>query len=194
MPPTFTLITPTIQRESLIRCCASVAAQSLTDWQHLIVMDCAIEDVNSDLMFSLAHPCRRFYCCGQRYNDFGNSPRHQAYEFATGDFAYYLDDDNVFSDSDALERMSDALAGAGCLLVSIFPIIREGQRFFNDPPGLCLTDTANFCLRRQIAQWPAGPEYEMDGILIERLVKEYGYEAFPDVEPIVVMEKSNHGK
>lgn len=164
----FSIITPTIQRESLITCYESVDRQTFKDWRHITQYDIPPT------------------------GDFGNHARHVAWERATGDWILYLDDDCVFSHPNVLSDIAAALEGVEeqwCL----FPILRYGARFFNDPPGLGLTDTHNLVLRREIGRWPNIPDYEADGIFVEQLKLKYPYRAFPDVEPIVIMEKSNHG-
>jgi len=41
MMPFFSIITPTIQRESLKECCASVDIQTYPDWEHIVMIDAA---------------------------------------------------------------------------------------------------------------------------------------------------------
>jgi hypothetical protein len=49
-------------------------------------------------------------------------------------------------------------------------------------------------IRREIAQWPDGPEYTMDGIFCDRLREKYPFKAFPRFRPIVIMPESREGK
>jgi glycosyltransferase involved in cell wall biosynthesis len=163
------IITPTIARPSLARCRESVQSQTFTDWEHIVVVD------------------------SPRSNNFGNTPRHNGWREATGDWVFYLDDDNYLAHPNALRDVAEALEGIQEQW-AIFPIMRHGSRFFNDPPGLCMTDTANMVIRREIARWPNIPDYTADGILCEQLRTKYPYAAFPNVSPIVVMEKSSEGK
>ncbi len=191
--PKFSIITPSLQRQSLVQCCDSVNSQILTDgWEHIVMVDC--EEANYNLWDKIEHFERKILWCVEPHKNFGNTCRHNAWEFAMGTYVIYLDDDNHLAHPRALESIASALESAGSPSVAIFPILRHGRRFFNDPPGLCQTDTANFVLRREIAQWPDGPEYTMDGIFIERLRDQYGYVSFPDVDPIVVVPVSSEGK
>jgi hypothetical protein len=114
---------------------------------------------------------------------------------ASGEWQYVLDDDNYLADDRVLEDLSKIRWN---LMVpeqfAIFPILRFGSRFFHDPPGLCMTDTANVLVRREVGRWPDIPEYTADGIWIEKLKAEYNYRAFPEFRPIVVMEKQGKGE
>lgn len=189
------IITPTIIRPSLRTACSSVSKQSFADWEHIVVLDRFLEsEQDKTLIESLSHPQRMIVPCDYPRNNFGNGPRNRAWEFTSGDYLVYLDCDNRFIDHDALQRIHDCLQREPEAKVALFPILRHGQRFFNLPPGLCQTDSANFVLRREIAQWPDIREYTADGIFIERLVAEYGYISFPDCAPIITVPISSEGQ
>lgn len=166
----FSILTPTLNRPSLEACIESVKSQTFKDWEHIIEVD------------------------EPRINNFGNTPRHRAWTRATGDYVLYLDDDNFLAHPRALSDVDCFLMSCNDPDWAIFPILRHGHRFFNDPPGLCRTDTANMVIKREIGQWPDGPEYTMDGIFCEQLKKKYAYAAFPLCTPIVVMPASSEGK
>ncbi len=193
--PFWSIISPTLQRESLITTCRSIDRQTFTSWQHVVALDCSPEDINQPLIDQLQHPQREFFCCGQRFNNFGNTPRHMAWEKATGIWQLIVDDDNTIKDNRILETVAKALETAGRPDWAVFPIYRHGQIFFNDPPGLCQSDTANIVVKREIGRWPDGPEYTMDGIWIEALkVSHPNYKTFPNHRPIVSMPYSSEGK
>jgi len=181
------IITPTIQRESLIRTCQSVNEQTFTDWQHIVMVDCPQMDI--ELLKKLTHPNRIFKLCDAPHKNFGNTCRHNAWEMATGEYILYLDDDNYLMDNKILEDIAPLLTGPWCL----FPIFRHGSRFYNDPPRLCQTDTANFIVKKEFGRWLNITNYEADGLLVESL-KQYPYRAFPNFRPIVNMPASNGGK
>lgn len=191
MKPVFTIITPSLQRDTLYRACASVDSQSLALWEHLVMLDVA--EVNEAMFHAIYHPQRRVMQCDYPHRNYGNACRNRAWEMATGDWLLYLDDDNYLANPNVLQRISEALEGR-IEQWALFPITRHGQRFYRDPPGTCYVDTANMVIRREVGQWPDGPEYTMDGIFCERLKDKYPYAAFPDMEPIVVMEHSLEGK
>jgi hypothetical protein len=191
--PYFSIITPSLQRQSLLRTCESVNTQTFKKWQHVVALDVAILD--EELFRRIDHPQRFVYQCDYPHRNYGNTCRHKAWEFATGEYVLGLDDDNWLDGNRVLEDIHSALTGP--LFDppdwAIFPIMRHGQRFFHDPPGLCMTDTANVVARREIARWPNVPDYTADGHLVEGL-KKYPYMAFPMFRPIVVMPKSSEGK
>ena len=184
------IITPTLQRDSLRRCCESVDRQSYSDWEHIVQVDSSILDC--DLVFPLAHPSRHFKLCGTCHQDFGNTCRSMGWERSTGDYVLYLDDDNFLAHSEALSDIAIALES--CPEWAVFPILRHGNNFFTDDPRSCHTDTANMVVRRDLACWPSGPEYTMDGIFCDYLKARYPFAAFGNLKPIVIMETSNRGQ
>ena len=191
--PKFSIICPTLQRESLVRCCESVVSQTFTDWEMLVQID---DEIIDQKLWSRINPTRRIWAqeCGKRHNNYGNTCRHLAWERATGEYLLGLDDDNVLADHLVLEDIDLLLEDSNNPPWAIFPIMRHGSRFFNDPPGLCMTDTANIVVKREIGRWPDGPEYTMDGIWVEALKAKYSYASYPNMRPIVVMEKSSEGR
>ena len=191
MTPFFSIITPSLQRESLVRCCESVLAQTFTDWEMIIQVDAERID---EKLFSRISPTRQIWVqeCGIHHNNFGNTCRHLAWERATGKYLVMLDDDNELASPQTLKQIAKVLKNEPDF--AVFPIFRFGHIFFNDPPGLCQTDSGNIVVKREIGRWPDGPEYTMDGIWVEALKAKYEYEAFPNALPIIIMEKSNQGK
>lgn len=193
MAPLFSIITPTLQRPSLCATYRSVMAQTFTDWEWMIQVDA--EEIDMEALGYMG-PTRKIWIesCGQRHNDYGNTCRNAAWERTSGRWAVYLDDDNKFADKNALQRIHDCLVAGGEPDVGIFPIMRHGVRFFHDPPRLCFFDTAQMVVKREIGRWLKIPDYTADGILIEKLVAEHGYTAFPDCEPIISVPVSSEGK
>ena len=184
------IVTPTIQRDSLCRCCESVDVQSYSEWEHIVMVDSEV--ANYDLWDKVEHENRRVLWCVEPHRNFGNTCRHNAWLYTTGDWIIHLDDDNYLADPHILGDLAVTLSTIPYW--AIFPILRHGYRFFYDPPGNCYVDTANMVIRREIAQWPDGPEYTMDGLFCEELKSKYSYVTFPDFRPIVVMEVSNRGE
>ena len=194
MRPTFTVITPSLQRESLVRCCESIDAQTYPYWQHVIALDCAQEETDLSLMLRLRHPQNRtVICCGQKFGNYGNHARWMAWEKATEDYLVYCDDDNAMYRPDALADIAKSLEEADFPDFALFPIHRHGSIFLLLPPGLCMTDTANVVVRREIGRWPDIEAREADGHWVEALKEKYEYAAFPSARPIVLMEKSSNG-
>jgi len=188
----FSIITPTLNRQSLIACCESINAQTFSGWQHVIAVDCA--DYDEELMAQIAHPQRVVFKCPHPHRNWANTCRHDAWEYATNDFLVHVDDDNVLSSSNILEKMSALLEAAGNPPFAIFPIFRHGSIFYNYPPAVCMTDTGNLVPRRDVGRWLDIPDATSDGILGEKLYKEYGCVGFEKSRPIIFMPESNVGR
>lgn len=186
----FSIITPSLGRDSLVRCCESVDTQTHNDFEHIIVFD----GITSETGICPKDE-RRHYLTSTATLAWGNHQRWFAWEHATGDFVIYLDDDNFLADSESLARIASFLQAipdtAG---FALFPIMRHGSHFLMNPPGMCSTDTANLVIRRNLARWPDISDREADGVMAERLKAEHDYVIFPDCAPIIVMEKSSDGK
>ncbi|MDE2105682.1 MAG: glycosyltransferase family 2 protein [Patescibacteria group bacterium] len=187
------IITPSLCRPSLRDCCHSVDIQLGAEWQHIVCFDLPESEIDSDLMFSLAHPCRTFLSTGQRYGHYGNHARWLAWEKATGAYCCFLDDDNTLARPDALADISACLVRDHFPDFAIFPIHRHGSVFFHVPPRMCFTDSANLCVKTKIGRWPDIEMREADGYFADQLTSSYAYSAFPDVEPVIRMERSSNG-
>ena len=190
--PFFSVITPTIQRESLVRCCKSVDAQTCDRWEHIVVADASQEDYVLWDMWQIRDQKRLLMRSPRPTRQWGNFQRHLAWEWATGEWVIFCDDDNRLADDHVLEDMAAVLQGIEEQW-AIFPIMRHGRHFFHDPPGLCFTDTLNLCVRREVARWPNIAAREADGHFCDELKAKYPYKAFPDFRPIGVMEQSSNG-
>jgi hypothetical protein len=178
-------------RQSLVRCCESINTQTFDSWQHVIAVDSDVFD--DSLMEKIKHPRREIFLCGQRFGNYGNHARWMAWERATASYLAMLDDDNYLAHPGALADIADALVSAQFPDFAIFPIFRHGSRFFNDPPGLCMTDTANVVVKREIGRWPDIEAREADGHWVEALKAKYKYATFPQCPPIITMEYSSNG-
>lgn len=136
----------------------------------------------------IRHPQRKILHCLKRHRDFGNSCRHDAYPHLTGDYCFFVDDDNYLAHDGALRDLSFATAPW-----AIFPIQRQGRRFYSDPPQMWSTDTGNFILRRPFALWPALPYYDTDGRFVTHLANTLPYQPFPRLRPPLIMPYSSVG-
>lgn len=188
----FSIITPTIQRESLADLCKNIDSQTFTDFEHIIAIDSDSAD------YSLITKCadlrnqveRIWIGMGKKYSDGGNTPRREALKGASGEYIYFADDDNILADANVLKDVSKALEEAGNPPWGLFPITRLGGRFFTDPPRSCHVDTMNVILRRDIAYWPDTDAYGTDGILVDDLMaRGVPYVAFPEFRPIGIIPK-----
>lgn len=97
MKPNFCVITTTYQRpEAILRCVASVAAQSYKDWQHIIVIDDPVS--NYEPLHSLARSATRLTLLSNPQNLGKNTSVNRAFEYlrkqAFAGYVVFLDDDD----------------------------------------------------------------------------------------------------
>ena len=116
---TFSIITPTLQRPSLLATCDSVDAQSYPHWQHIVMVDC--ETFDQPLLDKIITPQRMILQCETPHRNGGNSCRKNALSFATGDYIIFLDDDNFLADANVLSSISESLTMVGCPLLGSVP-------------------------------------------------------------------------
>jgi glycosyltransferase involved in cell wall biosynthesis len=183
------VITPTIQRDSLFLCCESINQQSFTDWQHIVIVDC--ERLNLPMMAKIAHPQRTIIKCQRPHRNFGHSCRHEAWKYTDSTWVSYCDDDNFYAHDDVFAVLNESLRDAEHWAIA--PILHHSGVLFNDPPGLNATDTANMIIRRELAQWPNRSDYQTDGIFCEELKAQYPYKALANIKPIIAMPFSSLG-
>lgn len=186
---TFSIITPTIQRPSLVNCCLNIDMQTYAGgWEHFVRVDC--EKYNEELMERIARYNRLISKCSKPHVNGGNTCRHEVVKEATGTYIYFHDDDNILADNRVLEDVAAALESAGRPPWALFPITRLEKNFYTDPPRSCHVDTMNIVLRRDIAYWPDTDAYGTDGILVDDLIaRGIPYAAFPDFRPIGIIPK-----
>lgn len=191
MSPIFTIVTPTVLRQSLLKTCYSITTQLFTSWQHVVVVD--NEEVDENLISQIAHPQRIIVKCDYPHNNSGNTCRHNAWSLATAKWIYYCDDDNYLSSPLILGVLAKLLEGIEEKW-ALFPIFRHGSVFFFDPPKPCYFDTGNAVVRREIAQWPDIPDYASDAVWLTKTLLKHPYKAFPNVQPIMVMPTTSFGE
>lgn len=180
----YTIMTPTLQRKSLIRACESINSQTCTDWEHLVIYDGDV--FNNDLLSAIEHPNRRIIQCtapNKTRHIVGNACRHCVYEQAKGDYLFNLDDDDYLAHDQALEDLKEVTG-----LWAIFPITRMGEKFFYDPPRPSFVTSENFLVKREIGRWPDTCEYAADAILVESLKAKYPYQSFPNMRPVAKVD------
>lgn len=182
----YTIITPTILRESLLRCCESVERQTFKDWQHVVMVDC---EITNDLIGKISHPQRIVMRCERPHKNWGHTCRHNAWKFAKGEYILNLDDDNYLADEKVLEDLQVVEKSW-----AIFPILRYGERFFHDPPMRLKVDTGSMLIKRTLGAWPDSAYYDADGRYAENLVKQHSYDSLKNIRPLLVMPASNDGR
>ncbi len=189
----YTLITPTLVRDTLPRLCDSIDMQTNTDWEHIVVVDCLLDTHKRDVLRQISsNPRRRFlYATTTHGNDFGNSARRQAFDAALGDYILDIDDDDYYADADAfktLERVTKTWA--------VFPVLAYGKRCHPPKPALGLTGSAMFMYRRDTGlKFPENADYSADGQLVEQLKRLYpDYQSLDDSRELVIYPQGNAGR
>jgi glycosyltransferase involved in cell wall biosynthesis len=187
----YSIITPTLVRPTLRRLIDSIDAQTNQDWEHILMVDTplvtqpqkrvTVESMSGD-------PRRRFIRCGTSHKNYGNTCRWNAFDKTSGDYIIYLDDDDYLADDRVFETLESVKAPW-----AIFPVMRCGQYWFKEPPGMCQTGSGMFIYKRELGlRYPDTYAYTADGELVEQL-KEYPYQAVTD-RPLMIYEKRGLGK
>jgi O-antigen biosynthesis protein len=184
----FTIFTPTILRQSLIKTCESVNKQTYKNWEHIVIVD---TEISNNILAKIEHPQRKIIRCKTPHGGWGHQCTHEAYPLATGDWVYRLDDDNYLASDSALMTLSANLDEGYSW--AIFPILRYGVTFFHDTPEFQKIDTGSFIVKRQFAQWANSPRYEGDWETVKRLMDEHprSYQVIKDIPAIMVMPESS---
>ena len=187
----YTVITPTLCRESLIRACESLDAQTNGDWQHLIAVDVPlVVDARARSVIDRVKkdPRRQIIRCGKQHRNFGNTCRHNLQALAHGDYLLYLDDDNFYADADVLKTLEDVTERW-----AIYPLLRVGVERMDIPPGKCKTDAGQIIHRRGLTMWPDNDKYAADGDMIEDLISKAPYQILR-TRPLLVYEQTSRGR
>jgi hypothetical protein len=187
----YTIITPTLARESLLRACASLDAQTNADWQHLVAIDVPLAfDARARDVISRVKkdPRRQIIRCGKRHRNFGNTCRHNLQALAQGDYLLYLDDDNAYADADVLKTLCEVTEQW-----AIFTMLRVGVERLDIPPGFGKTDAGQIIHRRGLSLWPDNDKYAADGQLIEDLISKAPYQILR-TRPLLVYEQTSRGR
>ena len=190
MDKTFTVITPTILRPSLIDTCRSIDTQSYSEWQHLIAVDLPIQQATPEqlkLLDEIKHANRQVYHCAVFHKNYGNTCKSEMFAHARGDYLLYLDDDDIYLGEvfQTLNReISDEVWG-------VFPIERFGELFLNLPPRINLTSGAQFFCK-PLYPFPNISAYAADGELIEFLRDKHSY-LVVNSPPLVRVAQQNFG-
>lgn len=176
--PRFSIITPTLLRESLRQTCRSIDDQPFKDYEHIVCYDGdlnALDERKTKLVLDISGINRVITSTGKRIRDFGNTPRHVGGEHATGDYLAYLDDDDYYLEN-ALGKLDKALRACGNPDFGVFSCHRHGLEFFHFPPGCCMTTSCQWTHKRTIKGerilWPVEfNDYLSDGMFLEKLKK-----------------------
>jgi len=181
----FSIVTPTIARQSLILLCQTLDVQTYQDYEHLIVVDIPFGELTEEQK-TILHKAmnnnerRQLYFCEKRHRNTGNSCRRSVAPLMKGEYAFYIDDDDYFAGPDVLETLSKIKEDW-----AIFPVMLQGRRIYSDPPQLCNISTGGFMHRKGLAVWPDGDVYEADWAIVTQLLGKYNYKALPEFVTVI---------
>lgn len=191
MDRSFSVITPSILRATLVDTCKSIERQNYRKWEHIMVVDIPAPEVTAEqheLISSLQHPQRTVIYCDRRHQNYGNTCRSEAFNLVTGDYLLYLDDDDVYIGEvfkTLNEQITDEVWG-------VFPIERLGELLLLIPPGRCRTCSNQFYYQ-PLYPYPANEDYEADGQLIDELRKNHPYRIIRS-GPLARVDKESLGQ
>jgi glycosyltransferase involved in cell wall biosynthesis len=188
----YSLITPTIVRPTLKMLCDTINAQLEKDWEHIILVDYpeeSLSDEKKHRLTTISHPQRYIVYCEENHADYGHTCRYNAWDMVKGEYIFYVDDDDHFHNPVSLGKLNIVQKDW-----AIFPVQREGRRFFNIPPGIAKTGTGMFIHKKSIGRWPKRKDYEADGHFVCELMDNYEYETIHSGDPLIVQPRSNYGK
>ncbi len=182
----YTIITPTLLRETLPRLCRSIEEQTDPSWQHIVMVDTRKRD--ETMLRSIQHPQRLIIHCERPHKDTGNTCRRAAWEVADGDYLLYIDDDNFFHDPLVFETLRFVTEP-----VALFPLLFQGEQGPVTPFKIGASDGNQLLVKREIGRWPDLKTNDVDGIFILDLTTNHPYELYEE-RPLVVYEYARHGQ
>jgi hypothetical protein len=196
------IITPTILRTSLFDTIESIDNQDYDFWEHIIVVDKETECPALDRLVTKNQTRKtRKVVYIQQSNNYGNTPRREGWEYATGDYIMYMDDDDLYMPY-AFRLITQELKRNQLPTWAIFPGQLGTRYFLRLPPGLDHTMSNQFIHRKydpsgQPIRWPKvarnNPQCCYDGRFINSLVAKYPH-VILDTGIAVYVTHQNYGK
>lgn len=193
----FTIITPTIGRDTLLRTCESVNKQTCEEWEHLVVFDGP--ETNLEIFSKIEHPQRRIIFSGTKFGNYGHPLKFFAYDLASNDYLMYIDDDDWYNRI-CLELIKKSI-DPDCPFIFFYALWR-GNMLLHIPPKRKATLSCQYCHRKLDGQgnqirfppWLSGGGYAQDGQWIESMAKAYSYIVIEDEIPLVFVDQVNRGQ
>lgn len=189
----FSIITPTIIRKTTERALKSVQNQIYRNFEHIVIVDGDITEDEKKIFIKRYNT--KIIFLPDRYNDYGNTPRHIARDYISKkcDYILYLDDDCYYYPASLgvlNNRLQDKPAWG------VFTQLRFGEPFLNEPAN-CKTDINQVfhkpIINNNTIKFPAEHSQATDGTFVESL-KIIAKPAILDTIPLVIYEKLNYGK
>ena len=171
--PEITVVTPTLLRASLESTCASLDIQTYPYWEHLVVID----GVPGEIPEEYWHPNRYFLKCPYPHRNGGSSCRRMACRRARGRLICYQDDDDIFHDELALERIIETFNRSPAPIWAIAPLLIGGKEHRGEPK-IAQIGSPQIVHRREYfgnpILWPDHYATAPDGVFAEWLLEMYG--------------------
>lgn len=196
--PLITVVTPTILRRQIEDTIKSIDSQTYDNWEHVIIVDDA--ECKHDIKETER---RRVVFAGQKYNNYGNTPKYLAWDHVKdGSYIMYMDDDDTYATEQAFELLASYLEANPTFNWAVFPGKRLGVEFFNIPPGAMRTMSNQFIHKKHDdsgdpIRWLKNPEndhfYHQDGLFVEYMIKNYPYLTIKS-PPLVNVDYISRGK
>jgi glycosyltransferase involved in cell wall biosynthesis len=180
------VITPTwgpLRHRSLLdRCIPSVAAQSYSDWEHLVISDGPDPGLRLEIGDGFV-PGVRYLELDKHLepHSYGNNVRNIAADHTDAEYLAYLDSDNAYR-PDHLEVLVRAIEATEADFAYSRMQIVGGPEIGADPPCLGQVDTSLIFHRRRDLErfggWPVEPGYGTDWKFIEGWIQKGASWAF----------------
>lgn len=199
----FSIITPTLLRNSLIRTCNSIDSQTYTNYEHLVMVDLPNSEIKPNEKIILKkiakNPRRKITYLNKRYRDFGNTPRNIAGKMATGGYLMYLDDDDFYINNTLHELFQNLRTYRPCPNMVVFRCKRKEVEFTHWPPAICKTVSCQWMHKKVIdgkeILWSTHDSgYLSDGYFLESVIKLTKPVLVQTKEPLVCVDTYSGGK
>ena len=185
----FTIITPTIGRDSLINTCETIDAQTWKEWVHLVVYDGTEIDLPVFHKIRNNHQ-RKILFSGVNINDYGHSLRFLAWDEVRSPYMMYLDDDDYY-DPECLEIIAKMMDKSKDFI--FFPVMWHGNPCMFEPPRCGYTVSCQYVHKKigadgkPIRFRPGG--FGNDGHWLDDMLKTHSYQVITPFKPLVYVDE-----
>lgn len=197
---TFTIITPTLLRPSLVDACKSIHDQKYINWKHIVIVDDPKVNIDEfvNKNYELSDPRRLWLQCSKSHHNVGNTCRHQAYWKISPftDYVLYLDDDNYYLPN-SFNRLSNELKLRGMPPWGIFPMNYLGRLLCDPQPRKYRVDTGQIyhkpIVNEQHVYYPDVNDYGGDAVLVDYLTGQIKPTILDNLPPLLELPIRSRG-
>ena len=188
----FSIITPTIGRDALLRTCETIDRQTCADWEHLVIFDGPEQEV--EVFKKIEHPQRKIIFSGYNFGDYGHSIRYFSYDLTQYDHMMYIDDDDYYH-LECLETIQRVIDPEVEFI--FFPALWCGGLLMMLPPSHNCTVSCQYVHRKKDRlgypiRFPPGG-HGTDSWWIGEMVKQYPYQVIEMNWPLVYVDIVSNG-